>query len=65
MIDLLISFIIFIVIVAVVILSVKWLCAQTGVPAPISQVLLWVLGAIAIIVFLVRFVKPLVGGSAG
>lgn len=63
MIDLLIQFIIFIVIVAVVILAVKWLCAQTNVPAPIAQVILWVLGALAIIVFLVRFIKPLVGNQ--
>jgi hypothetical protein len=59
MIDLLIAFIVFIVVVAVVVLAVKWLCAQTGVPGPIAQVLLWVIGAVALIIFLVRFVKPL------
>jgi len=59
MIDLLVAFIIFAVVVAIVIVFAKWICAQTGVPAPVAQGVLWVLGALALIVFLVKFVKPL------
>lgn len=61
MIDLLVSFIIFALVTALAILFAKWICGQVDAPAPVTKGVLWVLGAIALIVFLVRFVKPFLG----
>ena len=59
MIDLLIAFIVFAVVVAVVAYGWKWLCATFGFGEPIQRVGLLLLGAVALIVFLKRFVAPL------
>jgi hypothetical protein len=61
MIPLLVSFIIFCVVVAIVFMGWKWLCAQAGIGDPIARGGLLVLGAIAIIYNLVEFISPLDG----
>jgi hypothetical protein len=59
MIDLLITFLIFAVIVTVVFYAVRWLMAQAGLAAELQKIVLLVLGLTALIILLVRFVKPL------
>lgn len=60
MIELLISFIIFIAVVVVVAYVWRWLCTTFAFGEPIQRVGLFVLGVIALIIFLRRFVQPLV-----
>lgn len=63
MIDLLIEFIVFVVIVALALVFAQWVCKRVSAPEPFAKGLLWVLGAFAVIAFLVRFIKPLVGNQ--
>lgn len=58
-IDLLVSFVIFIVIVIVAFYAVTLIARKAGFDAEVTKIVLYVLGAAALIVFLVRFIAPM------
>lgn len=60
MIDLLITFLVFVLVVVLVFYVVRWLMGLASLPPEIQKVVLIVLGVLALIVFLSRFVKPLI-----
>lgn len=57
--DFLVRFLVFVGIVAVVFYGYQWLAQWAGFPEPVNRVIRIFLGIVALIVFLVRFVKPL------